>query len=93
MACLEVGTYAHLKNFRKGLNHQLARSTREWKEAQEAGDDATAAACTERMRWIHEKQASLDGHHVMLTDALVYLDDQPYMVNDTPCIDDCAGVV
>ena len=61
LARLEVGTYRYLKNFRKGLKYQLERCLRESAEAREAGGAATAADRDERLRWIHEKQAFLDG--------------------------------
>ena len=68
LARLQVGTYACLKNFRKGLKHQRERCFRELAAATDAGDAATAADCNGRLRWIHEKQAFLDTRNEMVTD-------------------------
>ena len=59
LARLQVGTYAYLKNFRKGLHHQLERCVR---EVEEAPDAATARECTARLQWVRKKQEFLDAH-------------------------------
>ena len=64
----EPGTYAYVKNFRKGLHHQRERCERELHEAREALDDATAASLAERLQHILEKQDALDTHNVLVTD-------------------------
>ena len=43
MARLQVGDFAYLQNFRKGLRQQRERSLREFAEATQAGDVATVA--------------------------------------------------
>ena len=68
VAGLEVGTFAHLKNFREVIKRERERSYRQWQEAEEAGDAATAATCRKRWRWICAKQVYLDGEHYMITD-------------------------
>ncbi|MDA8583980.1 hypothetical protein N9L68_07085 [bacterium] len=62
----EVGTYAYLKNFRKGLRYQRERCERELEAAAAAIDAAIARAATERWLWILEKQDILDKNHEMV---------------------------
>ena len=64
----EVGTYAYLKNFRKGLHYQLERCERELEAAAAANDDATARDATDRWLWILEKQEILDIYQEMVWD-------------------------
>ena len=72
LACLQVGTYAYLKNFRKGLHHQRERCERELAEATDARDAATAADCNDRLRWIRRKQHFLDRRNEMVWDRPVW---------------------
>ena len=60
-----VGSYAYLKNFRKGLRYQRERCLH---AATDAGDAATAADCGDRLRWIREKQVFLDTRNEMVWD-------------------------
>ena len=63
----EVGTYAYLKNFRKGLRYQRERCERELEAAAAAIDVATARDATDRWLWILEKPLQpLPIHHEMV---------------------------
>ena len=64
----QVGTYAYLKNFRKGLRYQRERCERELEAAAAAADAAAARDATNRWLWILEKQDSLDIHNEMVWD-------------------------
>ena len=71
LADTATGTYAYLKNFRKGLRHQRERCELDLQGALPGGDResaATAAAARKRLLWIHEKQIYLDTHHEMIID-------------------------
>ena len=68
VARLGVGDFPHLKNFRKGLQHQRWRCAREIKEAEDRQDAATAEELKERLEWIHLKQHFLDHDNVMVWD-------------------------
>ena len=61
----EFGSHAYLKNFRKGLRHQQQRCSRELEEEKSA---ATARELDDRLRWILEKQDSLDNRNEMVWD-------------------------
>ena len=62
----QVGTYAYLKNFRKGLRYQRERCERELVAAAAAADAAAARDATNRWLWILEKQEILDIYHEMV---------------------------
>ena len=64
----QVGTYAYLKNFRKGLRYQRERCERELEAAAAASDVATARDATDRWLWIFEKQEILDIYNEMVWD-------------------------
>ena len=57
-----------MKNFRKGLKHQLERCERDLAAARAARDAATANACQDRLLWVLNKQLFLDKWHEMVTD-------------------------
>ena len=61
----EVGTYPYLKNFRKGLHHQLGRCLR---DLQASPDPATRCFVDTRLVWILAKFDLLDNFHVMVWD-------------------------
>ena len=61
----QVGTYPYLKNFRKGLHHQLDRCLR---DLQASPDPATRCFVDTRLRWILAKFDLLDNFHVMIWD-------------------------
>ena len=68
MARLKVGTVEYLKNFRRGLQHQLKRCKQELAEARVARDVEQIEACTERCCWVQRKQSLLDDKHEMVWD-------------------------
>ena len=68
LARLQVGTYAYLKNSRKGLHYQRERCLRDLAAATDARDAATAAECNDRLLWIREKQDFLDTRNEMVLD-------------------------
>ena len=74
LARLQVGSYAYLKNFRKGLQHQRERCERELAEAKDARDVEKAIKRNDRLRWIHQKQDFLDRDNEMVWDMPVMQD-------------------
>ena len=68
MARLQVGGYALLKNFRRGLRHQLEHCASELEAATARADAAAEADCEDRLLWIGSKQQFLDVQHEMVTD-------------------------
>ena len=68
LARLQVGTWAYLKNFRKGLRHQASRCKSELEAAEARGDVSAAAELQHRLDWIFAKQRYLDVEHVMVLD-------------------------
>ena len=65
---LQVGTFAYLKNFRKGFLHQMARCRSQLAAATARGDLAAVQEAQHRLDWIFEKQRRLDVQHEMVTD-------------------------
>ena len=66
LAGLQVGTWAYLKNFRKGLAHQYQKCKAQMESADECA--ATAELHRKRLAWIEEKQIRLDTFHEMIVD-------------------------
>ena len=64
----QVGTLAFLKNFRKGLSHQLERCRNDIAAATARGDHVAAQEAQHRVDWIFAKQRRLDVEHEMVTD-------------------------
>ena len=66
---MQVGTYAHLKNFRKGLAHQLERCESELSAATASHNWQGEEEAKHRLQWIYEKYRRLDTlPHEMITD-------------------------
>ena len=65
---LQAGTFAFLKNFRKGLRHQMARCNSQLAAATACGDPSAAQEAQHRLDWIFEKQRRLDVDHDMVHD-------------------------
>ena len=63
-----MGTYRYLKNYRKGLHHQLVRCRSELEAATASWYNSGAEACRHRLAWIFEKQRFLDEGHEYITD-------------------------
>ena len=64
----QVGTFSHLKNFRKGLAHQVQRCRDEIGAATARGDNAAVQAAQHRLEWVWDKQRRLDEDGEMVTD-------------------------
>ena len=64
----EIGTFAYLKNFRKGLLYQLKRCTSDLEAATVRSDAAEAFESQHRLFWIQAKQQYLDVQHEMIFD-------------------------
>ena len=78
LAGLQVGTYAYLKNFRKGLAHQYQRCKAQMEAADESAE--TAESHRKRLAWIEQKQIRLDRYHEMILDrpGMWMGEEQPY---------------
>ena len=64
----EVGTYWYLKNYRRGLLHQMGRCQSDIIAATARGDSAAGDEAHGRLWWIVEKQRRLDQENEMVFD-------------------------
>ena len=66
---IQVGTFAHLKNFRKGLLFQFQKCQSQLAAATASQNSLAAEEANHRVAWIYEKYRRLDAmEHEMITD-------------------------